>query len=103
MKCAGWKCSFSLVPVLGAILLAVVPLSAQQTPATPATSAAAPEIPKAVNEKLAQLDKDVKAAQSSADNAWMLVSAALVPMMTGAGRAQHGEEAYNPRSVRLEF
>ena len=93
MKCAGWKCSFSLVPVLGAILLAVVPLSAQQTPATSATpsttvsSSATPEIPKAVNEKLAQLDKDVKAAQSSADNAWMLVSAALVLMMTGPGLA----------------
>src|ERR1700731_3769287 len=86
MKCAGWKCSFSLVPVLGTILLAVVPLSAQQTPAasaTPSATAATPEIPKAVNEKLAQLDKDVKAAQSSADNAWMLVSAALVLMMTG--------------------
>ena len=91
MKCAGWKCSFSLVPVLGAILLAVFPLSAQQTPATSATpsttatSAATPELPRAVNEKLAQLDKDVKAAQSSADNAWMLVSAALVLMMTGPG------------------
>jgi len=77
--------------VLGAILLAVFPLSAQQTPATSATpsttatSAATPELPKAVNEKLAQLDKDVKAAQSSADNAWMLVSAALVLMMTGPG------------------
>jgi len=93
MKCAGWKCSFGLVPVLGTILLAVVPLSAQQTPATsasPSTTAnslATPEIPKAVNEKLAQLDKDVKAAQSSADNAWMLVSAALVLMMTGPGLA----------------
>jgi hypothetical protein len=93
MKCAGWKCSFSLVPVLGAILLAAVPLSAQQTPATSATpsttatSAATLEIPKTVNEKLAQLDKDVKAAQSSADNAWMLVSAALVLMMTGPGLA----------------
>jgi len=50
-------------------------------------SAATSEIPRAVNEKLAQLDKDVKAAQSSADNAWMLVSAALVLMMTGPGLA----------------
>ena len=93
MKCAGWKCSLSLVLMLGAILLAAVPLSAQQTPASSATSSttaaspATPEIPKAVNEKLAQLDKDVKAAQSSADNAWMLVSAALVLMMTGPGLA----------------
>jgi ammonium transporter, Amt family len=93
MKCAGWKCSFSLVLVVGAILLAALPLSAQQTPtssATPATttsSPAAPEIPKAVNDKLAQLDKDVKAAQSAGDNAWMLISAALVLMMTGPGLA----------------
>ena len=93
MKCVGWKCSFSLVLVLGAALLAAVPLAAQQppassaAPATTAASPAAPEIPKTVNEKLAQLDKDVKAAQSAGDNAWMLVSAALVLMMTGPGLA----------------
>jgi ammonium transporter, Amt family len=93
MKCVGWKCSFSLVLVLGAILLAAVPLPAQQTPASfaaPSATAsflATPEISKSLNEKLAQLDKDVKAAQSSADNAWMLVSAALVLMMTGPGLA----------------
>src|ERR1700737_3672759 len=39
------------------------------------------------SEKLAQLDQRVTAAQSSADNAWMLVSAALVLMMTGPGLA----------------
>src|ERR1700719_534100 len=38
-------------------------------------------------EKLTQLDQRVTAAQSSADNAWMLVSAALVLMMTGPGLA----------------
>ena len=83
MRCVGWKCSFSLVLVLGTILLAAVPLSAQQTPASSST----PEISKALNEKLTQLDKDVKAAQSAGDNAWMLVSAALVLMMTGPGLA----------------
>jgi Amt family ammonium transporter len=93
MKCVGWKCSLSLVLVLGTILLAGVSLSAQQTPASSAVpltttaSSATPEVPKTVSEKLAQLDKDVKAAQSSADNAWMLVSAALVLMMTGPGLA----------------
>jgi ammonium transporter, Amt family len=93
MKCAGWKCSFGLVLVLGTILLAAVPLSAQQTsasfaaPPTTASFLATPEISKTLNEKLTQLDKDVKAAQSSADNAWMLVSAALVLMMTGPGLA----------------
>jgi ammonium transporter, Amt family len=39
------------------------------------------------SEKLVQLDQRVTAAQSSADNAWMLVSAALVLMMTGPGLA----------------
>ena len=39
------------------------------------------------SDKLAQLDKAVTSAQSSADNAWMLVSAALVLMMTGPGLA----------------
>ncbi len=93
MKCVGWKCSFSHVLVLGAILLAVILLSAQQTPASFAASSptasflATPEVSKSLNEKLTQLDKDVKAAQSSADNAWMLVSSALVLMMTGPGLA----------------
>jgi len=94
MKCAGRKCSFSLVLVLLSLALAAVPLSAQQTPVPAATPASAsstlstsPESSKAVEEKLAQLDKDVKAAQSAGDNAWMLVSAALVLMMTGPGLA----------------
>jgi Amt family ammonium transporter len=39
------------------------------------------------SERLNQLDQRVTAAQSSADNAWMLVSAALVLMMTGPGLA----------------
>jgi Amt family ammonium transporter len=75
------------------MLPAVVPVSAQQTqasfaaPSTTAIALATPEIAKAIDDKLAQLDKDVKAAQSSADNAWMLVSAALVLMMTGPGLA----------------
>src|SRR5260370_974538 len=71
---------------------AFVPLSPQTpspsaTPPATAASPAAPEITKTVNEKLAQMDKDVKQAQSSADNAWVLVSAALVLMMTGPGLA----------------
>jgi Amt family ammonium transporter len=56
--------------------------------ATPASSsAAAPEVPKAVTDKLKELDQRVTAAQSAGDNAWMLVSAALVLMMTGPGLA----------------
>jgi len=39
------------------------------------------------NDRIAQLEQQVKSAQSSADNAWMLVSSALVLMMTGPGLA----------------
>src|SRR6266568_3423087 len=98
MKCVGWKCRFKSVLVLGIVLLAVVPLFAQQTPTPAATrtstipltlaaSLATPEPATSVNEKLAQLDQRVTEAKSSADNAWMLVSAALVLMMTGPGLA----------------
>jgi Amt family ammonium transporter len=88
----GRKCSFHLVLLLAVLVLTAVPLSSQQTPSsatlpTTAASPATPEISKAVNERLAQLDKDVKAAQSAGDNAWMLTSAALVLMMTGPGLA----------------
>ncbi len=70
------------------LMLSNLPAHSQETPsAPPATSAASPEVPKAVTDKLNQLDQKVAAAQSSADNAWMLVSAALVLMMTGPGLA----------------
>jgi Amt family ammonium transporter len=41
----------------------------------------------ATQSQMAALQKSVADAQSSADNAWMLVSAALVLMMTGPGLA----------------
>ena len=73
------------------LVLTVVPLRAQQSAApssSRASTAAAPDYnSQAVNEKLADLEARVKAAQSSGDNAWMLVSAALVLMMTGPGLA----------------
>jgi Amt family ammonium transporter len=79
------------------MVLAAAPSFAQQAPASSATgspsatssatAATSPQIPKDVNDKLAQLDQRVTAAQSSGDNAWMLVSAALVLMMTGPGLA----------------
>jgi ammonium transporter, Amt family len=77
--------------VLTLVLLAV-PLLAQQTPATasaasPVASTSSPEGPAAVTQKLKELEQKVTAAQSSADNAWMLVSAALVLLMTGPGLA----------------
>src|SRR6266566_3216558 len=96
MKCVGWKCRFKSVLVLGIVLLAVAPLSARQTPSPAATrtstipltlaaSLATPDPATSVNEKLAQLDQRVTEAKSSADNAWMLVSAALVLMVWGKG------------------
>jgi ammonium transporter, Amt family len=79
-------CSLMILALLAA------PLFGQQSPATtsPATPSAGtsePQVPRTVTEKLDQLDQKVTAAQSSADNAWMLVSAALVLMMTGPGLA----------------
>jgi Amt family ammonium transporter len=49
-----------------------------------ALAQAAPPSPEA---RLASLEAAVKSAQSAGDNAWMLVSAALVLMMTGPGLA----------------
>ena len=89
MKRMVLKCCLVLTMVLSA-----VPLCAQQstTPAaapSSATSSSAnsPEIPKELSARLDQLDQKVAAAQSSGDNAWMLVSAALVLLMTGPGLA----------------
>jgi Amt family ammonium transporter len=88
MKHLGRKCCFFMTMVLAAL-----PLLAQQAPSSAATSSpaatsvAAPGISKAVDDKLSQLDQRVTAAQSAGDNAWMLVSAALVLMMTGPGLA----------------
>ena len=92
MKHLGWTCC-----LLMTMVLAAAPSFAQQAPASSATgspsatssatAATSPQIPKDVNDKLAQLDQRVTAAQSSGDNAWMLVSAALVLMMTGPGLA----------------
>ncbi len=48
---------------------------------------AAAQVPADIDKKLADLNKAVQSAQSAGDNAWMLVSAALVLMMTGPGLA----------------
>jgi Amt family ammonium transporter len=78
-----WCCC--LLAVLLFVISAPVPLLAQT--ATPTASSPSPsaDASKALNDKLAQLDQRVTAAQSSADNSWMMVSAALVLMMTGPG------------------
>src|SRR5271166_6621455 len=91
MKSKMGKCCFLLFVALGTMALPNVSLYAQQVPSSSAPSTAVPdstrESSKVIDEKLLQLDQRVTAAQSSADNAWMLVSAALVLMMTGPGLA----------------
>src|ERR671933_7326 len=47
----------------------------------------AQSVPPAFEQRVADIDKAAKAAQSAGDNAWMLVSSALVLMMTGPGLA----------------
>jgi len=54
------------------------------SPETVTTNAAAPS---AAEERIAKLESQVAEAKSAGDNAWMLVSAALVLMMTGPGLA----------------
>ncbi|MGH9704964.1 MAG: ammonium transporter [Candidatus Acidiferrales bacterium] len=51
--------------------------------AVPALAQSSPSI----SDQVAQLQQQVAAAQNSADNSWMLVSTALVLMMTGPGLA----------------
>ena len=51
------------------------------------TSAVAPSPGTDANSRLARLEQQTADAKSSADNAWMLTSAALVLMMTGPGLA----------------
>jgi Amt family ammonium transporter len=83
MKRMGMLCCCLLI-----VLLSSLPSHAQVAPSSsPAASRTAPEIPKTLNDKLNQLDQKVAAAQSAGDNAWMLVCAALVLMMTGPGLA----------------
>jgi Amt family ammonium transporter len=67
-----------LVVLLVAVYLAILSASALAQTSAPAAPSA---------EKIAQLEASIADAKSSADNAWMLVSSALVLMMTGPGLA----------------
>jgi Amt family ammonium transporter len=70
------------------LMLPTDTLLARQTPsASGSSTSTVVDSSKVLNDKLAQLDQRVTAAQSSADNSWMLVSAALVLLMTGPGLA----------------
>ncbi len=72
---------FSRALLIGIVLLVAVLFAGTLAAQTPPASTPA------VDDQLTRLDQRVTAAQSSADNAWMLVSAALVLMMTGPGLA----------------
>ena len=74
-KSKAWR----LLLLLG-VLICAAQVSSGQTPPTEFSKAS-------TEEKLTQLDQRTTAAQSSGDNAWMLVAAALVLMMSGPGLA----------------
>jgi len=84
------QCGLAVITALGALpVWAQTPNVPAATPA-PASSSlttAKPAVPKEVSEKLESLEQKVAAAQSSGDNAWMLMSAAMVLLMTGPGLA----------------
>ena len=68
--------------IVVALLCVMLPIGALRAQSTSSAPAAAPP-----QTDLAKLDQRLTAAQSSADNAWMLMSAALVLLMTGPGLA----------------
>jgi Amt family ammonium transporter len=78
-------CSLILATVL-TLGLGVVAASAQET-ATQQGAAATATTPAVPPDALAKLQEQAADAKASADNAWMLMSAALVLMMTGPGLA----------------
>jgi Amt family ammonium transporter len=59
----------------------------------------AQSLPPAAEARLAAVETATKAAQSAGDNAWMLVSAALVLMMTGPGLALFYGGLVRPKNV----
>ena len=67
-----------LLPFLAVMMLAGM-LAAQSTTATTDAGVQA--------DRIAQLQQQIADAKGSADNAWMLVSSALVLLMTGPGLA----------------
>jgi ammonium transporter, Amt family len=73
----------ALLGVVAVLFLSATQLLAQQTSSSSPSGAAAT----AAEARLAKLEQQVADAKSSADNAWMLTSAALVLMMTGPGLA----------------
>src|SRR5947209_16398344 len=85
------RCKVFRVVVLLSLLALPVAAVAQSAPDAASQAAAASQpaagSQPATQAQVAALQQQVKNAQMSADNGWMLVSAALVLMMTGPGLA----------------
>jgi Amt family ammonium transporter len=75
----------ALICSLGSVAPSVHAQTALPQGAAPSSPAAAASPPPA--DRIARLEQQVAEARSSGDNAWMLVSSALVLMMTGPGLA----------------
>jgi len=75
----------ALICSLGPVAFSVQAQTALPQGAAPSSPAAAASPPPA--DRIARLEQQVAEARSSGDNAWMLVSSALVLMMTGPGLA----------------
>jgi len=76
-----------LIAVLATALSILTLISALTQVVGAQTAASAPGSAADVSVRLAKLEQQAADAKSSADNAWMLTSAALVLMMTGPGLA----------------
>jgi len=76
--------TFVLIAALS-FFIPVISLAQTSSPSASATSNAAPS--ESQNDRLAKIEQQIADAKSSADNAWMLTSSALVLMMTGPGLA----------------
>jgi len=87
MKRMGFLCCCLLTMVLLGVPFLCAQQPAPSTSSSAAASTSSPEVSPTATDKLKELEQKVAAAQSSGDNAWMLVSAALVLMMTGPGLA----------------
>jgi Amt family ammonium transporter len=78
------RCRLVALATLSLLLCSLAPTALAQTVTQALTPSAAQT---ALEARLAKLEAATTAAQSGADNSWMLLSAALVLMMTGPGLA----------------
>src|SRR5471030_1639964 len=80
--------TFVLIAALWLVLpVACMMQTAQAQTASPTPAPAGTQAPDPQNDRLVKIEQQIADAKSSADNAWMLTSSALVLMMTGPGLA----------------